>query len=298
MYTKTVSPDIAFTHSGEPIIHDEFETTTGTWQYIVADPSTRRAAIVDPVLDFDPATQSISTDSANKLLNLIGQKGYSIDWILETHAHADHLTSSFYLRTQLGRVQNHVPSVGIGKRIDQVQNMFAQRYMVPPKEYTAVFDKLFDDDEKFFIGNLEAAAIHLPGHTPDHMGYQIANNVFCGDSIFHPDIGTARCDFPGGSAKALFDSGRKLLSLSDDVKIWTGHDYPPAGRDKPVPFMTVKEHGEQNKHLKSGISEEEFVKLRHERDAALAAPRLLHQSLQINIRAGRLPEPTDAENVI
>ncbi|KAH7349068.1 putative metallo-beta-lactamase domain protein [Pyrenochaeta sp. MPI-SDFR-AT-0127] len=280
--------------AGNPVVHNVFEPTTGTWQYVVADPSTMKAAIIDPVLDFDPATQTITTDSANTLLSLVAEKGYSVDWILETHAHADHLTASFYLQTRLGKVQEEEPRVGIGKRIDQVQKLFGKRYMVPDREFTGVFDKLFEDNEKFAIGNMETVAIHLPGHTPDHLGYKIRDNVFCGDSIFHVDIGTARCDFPGGSVNALFKSGQKLLALPDQVKIWTGHDYPPAGRKLPVPYMTVKEHKEQNKHLRSGITEDEFVTLRRERDAALGAPRLLHQSLQINIRAGRLPDPTEA----
>ena len=155
---------------------------------------------------------------------------------------------------------------------------------------------MFYDDEVFAIGNLRAQAIHLPGHTPDHLGYKIIGpdnnvNVFCGDSLFHADIGTARCDFPGGSAHDLYQSGRRLLeSLPDDARIWTGHDYPPEERKgQPTPCLTVREHRERNKHLRDGISEEEFVKARQERDRGLAAPRLLHQSLQVNIRAGKLP---------
>lgn len=284
---------------------------SGTWQYIIADPETLDAVIIDPVLNFDPATQAITTQSADSLLSLIKEKNYKIDKILETHAHADHLSAASYLQTRLLQNQNHKPPICIGKRIEKVQKLFSRRYGVPEKEYKQVFDRLFEDDETFSIGNMTAKAIHLPGHTPDHLGYMIggayhrplifitrctniySDNLFCGDSLFHADIGTARCDFPGGDPKDLFRSGRKLLSLPGHVKIWTGHDYPPEGRGDPVAWMTVQDHRMLNKHLKDGMSEDEFVALRKQRDAGLAAPKLLHQSLQINIRAGRLPVPTE-----
>ncbi|KAE8165538.1 beta-lactamase-like protein [Aspergillus tamarii] len=282
------------TATGEPTIHAVFETKTGTWQYVVSDPSTLAAVIIDPVLDYDPSNQAVTTSAADSLLSLVKEKGYKVDRILETHAHADHLTAASYLQNRLMQEYGYKPSIGIGKRIGQVQKLFGQRYAVPPDEYSVVFDTLFDDDEKFKIGNLTATAMHLPGHTPDHLGYKIGDNVFCGDSLFHADIGTARCDFPGGSAQSLFNSGRKLLSLPDHVKIWTGHDYPPEGRKNPIPWLSVQDHKSQNKHLRDGITEEEFVSLRQERDAKLAEPRLLHQSLQINIRGGQLPKPTEA----
>ncbi|KAK7423695.1 hypothetical protein QQX98_000885 [Neonectria punicea] len=277
----------------EPTIHGVFETKTGTWQYVVADPSTLTAVIIDPVLDYDPTTLAVTTQSPDALLSLVKEKGYNVDRILETHAHADHLTASAYLQKRLAQEQGYKPLIGIGKRIEQVQELFGQKYGVLPEEYGGVFDKLFDDDESFSIGELRATAMHLPGHTPDHLGYKVGDNVFCGDSLFHADIGTARCDFPGGSAINLFNSGRRLLRLPDHVKIWTGHDYPPDNRSGPVPWMTVQDHKKQNKHLKDGITEEEFVALRSERDATLAEPRLVHQSLQMNIRAGRLPRPSE-----
>ncbi|EAA31036.3 Metallo-hydrolase/oxidoreductase [Neurospora crassa] len=284
-YTTTTSPP-------EPTITPLFEPITSTFQYLVADPLTLTAAIIDPVLDYSPLDNSISTTSADALLSLIASNGYKIAWILETHAHADHLSASSYLQTRLTESQgeDHKPPIGIGKRIGTVQTLFSKRYGVPDAEVKEVFGHLFDDDQVFQIGNLKAKAIHLPGHTPDHLGYQIGNNVFCGDSLFNADIGTARCDFPGGSAHDLYHSGRKLLqNLPDETKIWTGHDYPPEDRREPVPCLTVKEHRERNKHLRDGITEEEFVKAREERDRDLAAPRLLHQSLQVNIRAGKLP---------
>ncbi|KAK4195374.1 putative beta-lactamase hydrolase-like protein [Triangularia verruculosa] len=280
--------------SPEPTIHPVFEQNTGTFQYLVADPATKNAAIVDPVLDYDKCSHTITTTTADGLLSLVREKGYNIVRILETHAHADHLTASFYLQRQLTKQQNSRPPVGIGKRIGQVQSLFGQRYGINAEEYECVFDKLFEDDEEFTIGALKAKALHLPGHTPDHLGYKIGENIFCGDSIFHTDIGTARCDFPGGSAHALYNSARKILSLPDHVKIWTGHDYPPGGERQPVPYVTVGEHRLKNKHLRDGVIEEDFVRMRRERDRHLAAPRLLHESLQVNVRAGRLPSQNEA----
>ncbi|KAK2600510.1 hypothetical protein N8I77_010037 [Diaporthe amygdali] len=283
----------AVTMADQPTIHDVFESKTGTWQYVVADPNTSRAAIIDPVLDFDPATQALTTGSADTLLSLVSDKGYKVDLILETHAHADHLTAGSYLQSRLSQMQGYKPPIGIGKRIGNIQDLFSKKYGIPSDEVEGVFERLFDDDETFEIGTLSAKAIHLPGHTPDHLGYMIGDNVFCGDSLFHADIGTARCDFPGGDASALYKSGRKLLSLPDHVKIWTGHDYPPQGRE-PMPFMTVEEHKRENKHLRDGISEQDFVTMRNERDEKLSAPRLMHPSLQMNIRSGRLPKPTSS----
>ena len=279
--------------SHEPIIHPIFEPTTGTFQYIVTDPSSKATVIIDPVLDFEPTTQTITTTSADTILSLVAESDYKVEYVLETHAHADHLSAASYLQAQLSRSQGHAPLVGIGKRIGQVQRLFGKRYGVSAAEYEVVFDKLLEDDEVFHVGNMDVKAIHLPGHTPDHMGYSIGSNIFCGDSLFHIDIGTARTDFPGGSAHDLWQSSQRLLSCPNDTKIWIGHDYPSANRTVPVPFMTVKQHKEANKHVKSGVTEDRFVKARKERDAALKAPRLLHQSLQINVRGGRLPSQDD-----
>ncbi|KAK4656432.1 hypothetical protein QC762_310790 [Podospora pseudocomata] len=288
-YSSATSPA-----PSEPTIHPVFEQRTGTFQYLVVDSVTKDAVIIDPVLDYDKCSTTITTTAADGLLSLVREKGYRIVRILETHAHADHLTASFYLQRQLVKQQDLKPPVGIGKRIGQVQTLFGQRYGIDAKEYEGVFDKLFEDDEEFSIGTLKAKALHLPGHTPDHLGYKIGDNIFCGDSIFHTDIGTARCDFPGGSAHALYQSARKILSMPDNVKIWTGHDYPPDGLREPVPFVTVGEHRLKNKHLRDGVTEEEFVKMRKERDEHLAAPKLLHESLQVNVRAGRLPSQNDS----
>jgi len=277
--------------SSEPIVHTCFEPVTCTWQYVVADPETKSAVIIDPVLDFDPAKNAISTTSADALLSLAREHGYTITRLIETHAHADHLTAAHYLQRQLEASGAPKPAICIGKRIDGVQDRFAKRYGIEQPDYAGAFDHLVDDDEVFSIGNLSAKALHLPGHTPDHMGYVIGSNVFCGDSIFNPDVGSARCDFPSGSPHALYLSSQKLFSLPPHYKIYTGHDYPPGGdgRKDPVPYTTVAEQKAKNKHLKEGTTEEDFTKWRTERDSGLAEPRLIHQALQFNIRGGRLP---------
>ncbi|KAL1581772.1 hypothetical protein WHR41_09553 [Cladosporium halotolerans] len=290
--TSSTINECLSSHLAEPIVHDFFDKTTGSWQYVVADPAKSAAVIIDPVLDYDPAIGKISTKSADVLFNLVVDKGYKIDMILETHAHADHMTAASYLQQRLSQECGQKPAICIGCRIKQVQEMFGARYNIPAKDYEGVFDKLWEDDETFQIGNLTAQVLHLPGHTPDHVGYKIGNNVFVGDSVFNIDLGSARADFPGGSAEAIFNSGRKLFLLPEDTKIWIGHDYPPEGRDKPVPFMTVKQQKEKNKHLKDGTAKYEFIEMRRTRDETLASPRLLHASLQMNIRAGRLPRPT------
>ncbi|KAK1827610.1 beta-lactamase-like protein [Podospora conica] len=275
----------------EPIIHTCFEPRTSTWQYVVADPSTKSAVIIDSVLDFDPSTSTISTETADALLSLVKENGYTVQHILETHVHADHLTASRYLQQQLEKTNaDHTkPAICIGKRIHSVQERFARRYGIDKAEYEGAFDHLIDDDEIFPLGKLQVKAIHLPGHTPDHMGYMVGANVFCGDSLFNTDVGSARCDFPDGDAHELYASAAKLFSLPPATKIYTGHDYPPDGRQEPRAYTTVAEQREDNKHLKAGTSEAEFVAWRQGRDAGLAEPRLLHQALQFNIRAGRLP---------
>ena len=289
--------------SPEPQINACYEPKSGTWQYIIADPTTNDAVIIDPVLDFDAATSTISTSTADKLLDLIARQNYTITHILETHVHADHLTASAYLQSQLlKKGATHRPKICIGKRIKDVQSRFGARYHVDPSELGDAFDYTFSDDETFSIGSLKAQVLHLPGHTPDHIGYVIGPNVFTGDSIFNPDVGSARCDFPGGSATALFGSMSTLLGLPVDYRLYTGHDYPPDDRQHPnmtngasegggkeVPFTTVKEQKERNKHVKDGTVQEDFVKWRSERDAGLAEPKIIHQALQFNIRGGRLP---------
>lgn len=278
-------------------VHPIFEPKTGTWQYIVADPATQQAVIIDPVLDYDPATAQLSTKSADAVLALVSQHGYTITHILETHAHADHLTASRYLQTQLQQTQAHGPEVGIGHRIHDVQALLGPRYGVPQAELDHAFDRTFRDGDTFRIGGLEAQILHLPGHTPDHIGYLIGTSIFMGDSMFNPDVGSARCDFPGGSATALYRSMETLLAFPPHYKLYTGHDYPPETREaatggaREIPYTTVERQRRENKHVKEGTKEEDFVRWRSERDRGLSEPRLIHQALQVNIRGGRLPQP-------
>ncbi|KAF2875555.1 beta-lactamase-like protein [Massariosphaeria phaeospora] len=279
--------------SQEPTIHSAYEPQTGTWQYIVGDTATLRAIIIDPVLDYDAATHALSTHTADALLALVDANGYTVDRILETHVHADHLTAAAYLQSRLAELQGgNRPRICIGKRITNVQKVFGARYGVPVEEYEGAFDVLLEDGEEFAVGGLSVTVMPLPGHTPDHIGYMVGANVFCGDSLFHADLGSARCDFPGGSAAALYKSAQKLLRLPEHVKIWTGHDYVSKERATPVPCLTVRNHRARNKHFAQGVTQPEFVARREERDAMLAEPKLLHAALQVNIRAGRLPRPT------
>lgn len=276
----------------EPTVHPCYEPSTGSWQYVVACPSTKEALIIDPVLDFDPVSATISTASADALLALVAQQGYAVRYLLETHAHADHLTAAFYLQQQLLASGQSRPAIGIGQRIRLVQNTFAAQYHVPVEELAAAFDTLLADGAQLAVGALAVAVLALPGHTPDHVGYRIGANVFTGDSLFNPDVGSARCDFPGGDARALYRSMQTLLALPPDCRLYTGHDYPPAdgdGQRDPLPYVTVAEQRERNKHAKEGSSEEAFVRWRSERDQGLRQPRLMHQAMRVNIRGGRLP---------
>jgi glyoxylase-like metal-dependent hydrolase (beta-lactamase superfamily II) len=281
----------------QPKVDSIFETKTCTWQYIVSDPETKDAVIIDSVLDYDPSTNTISNTNAEKLLALVSEQGYNIVGILETHAHADHLTASRYLQQALLRRGKPTAPICIGKRITQVQHTFAKKYGIDEHEYANVFDKLLDDEEEIPLGRLKVRVVHLPGHTPDHVGYLCGLNIFVGDSLFQPDVGSARCDFPAGDAHALFRSiTKRLYALPEGCVIHVGHDYPPdgdGGRTEPRDGVTVGEERRDNVHVRDGVAEEEFVKWRSERDANLAEPRLLHQSLQFNIRAGRLPEASE-----
>ncbi|TFK18213.1 metallo-beta-lactamase [Coprinopsis marcescibilis] len=289
--------------SGEPAIDSFFEPATSTWQYVVSDPTTKKAVIIDSVLDFSPASGEISTKTADSLLAFIKQKGLEVIMILETHAHADHLTAAQYLKSRLG---GSVP-VAIGKRITGVQKTFAKVYGVPKESFEGTFDKLWEDDETFRIGNLECHVMHLPGHTPDHVGYRCGNALFVGDTLFYPDVGSARADFPGGSPTDLYQSVQRVLSLDPDVQVFAGHDYPPEG-EKPGQrcWSLVSEQRRKNVHLRARRGPEQsapdaqekdkdaFIRWRAQRDRTLGAPRLLHPALQVNICAGRLPQPDES----
>ncbi|KAK1068779.1 hypothetical protein LTR74_005437 [Friedmanniomyces endolithicus] len=284
-------------HAMEPIVHTIWEPITGTWQYIVSDPATKETAMVDTVLVYNKETGLISTASADKLLDIVKDNGYIVTYILESHAHADHLSASRYLQWMLSQRQNERrPLVCIGEHINQVQATLGQIYDIPESELYDAFDYTFSDGKTFRLGNIQAQVLHLPGHTPDHVGYIIGSNTFTGDSIFNPDVGSARCDFPGGSATALYRSAGKLLSLPGHYRLYTGHDYPPKERrgegskqSGAIPYTTVERQSKENKHVKLGTREDEFVKMRNERDSTLSEPKLLRQSMHVNLRGGRLP---------
>lgn len=261
--------------------HDE---VTGTVSYVVYDAPHGRAAIIDPVLDYDPKSGRTHTRSADRLIQFVREQGLQTDWILETHAHADHLSAAHYLKQALGG------KIAIGDHIRQVQGVFKQLFNLDsdfPQDGSQ-FDHLFAEDEVFAIGGLSARALFVPGHTPADMAYQIGNAVFVGDTLFMPDVGTARCDFPGGDAHALYRSIRKLLALPADTRLFMCHDYPPNGREAAWQ-TTVAQQRAHNIHVHDGVGEDDFVAMRQKRDASLEMPVLILPSIQVNIRAGTMP---------
>ncbi len=269
-----------------PQILSFFDKTTCTATYLVFDCIGGHAAIIDPVLDYDPKSGRTKTTSADQLLQALHDKDLTLDWIIETHAHADHLSGAHYLQQQVGG------KIAIGAHIHQVQRVFKKLFHLEAEFSVdgSQFNYLFEEDEEFFIGKLKAKAWYVPGHTPADMAYQIGDALFVGDTMFMPDVGTARCDFPGGDAHMLFRSIRKLLSLPDHTRIFICHDYPPEGR--AIRFeTTVAEQKSCNIHVREGISEESFVAMRKARDATLDMPVLILPSVQINIRAGMPPPP-------
>ncbi len=271
-----------------PIVHGIFDPATWTVTYVVYEKEGSACAIIDSVLDYDPKSGRTSTESADKAIALVREKNLQVQWILETHAHADHLTAAPYLKAQLGG------QTAIGDHITAVQRVFKGIFNLEAsfKEDGTQFDHLLQMDETFAIGNLSAQAIYVPGHTPACVAYQVGDAVFVGDTLFMPDVGSARCDFPGGCAKTLYASARKLLSLPASTRLFMCHDYPPETRD--VKFeTTVAEQRANNIHLTDGISEDEFVRMRTARDATLAMPVLILPAVQINIRAGAFPPKDD-----
>ena len=273
-----------------PTVEAFYDEVTGTVSYVVYDRPAGRAAIVDPVLDFDAKAGRTHTASADRLIEFVRQQALTVDWILETHAHADHLSAAQYLKRELGG------RIAIGERIRQVQGVFERLFnLAEDTRPDARFDHLFGDGERFRIGELEAEAIFVPGHTPADVAYRIGDAVFVGDTLFMPDVGTARCDFPGGNAHALYQSIRRLLSLPGETRLFMCHDYPPAGR-APQWQSTVAEQRRDNLHVHDGVDEAAFVAMRQARDAALEMPNLILPSIQVNIRAGALP-PAEANGV-
>ena len=264
-----------------------FDPATFTYSYVVSDPETRQCAVIDSVLDYDPASGRTSHATAQRLVDYVREQDLKVQWLLETHVHADHLSAAPYLKQQLGG------RMAIGDRITVVQNTFGKLFNAGTEFATdgRQFDHLFQDEETFQVGNVPARAIHTPGHTPACMTYVIGDAAFVGDTLFMPDYGTARCDFPGGDARTLYRSIQKLFALPDETRVFMCHDYKAPGRDEFLYETTIAAESEHNVHVHSGISEQQFVDMRTARDATLAMPTLILPSVQINMRGGELPAP-------
>lgn len=273
----------------KPEVTGFFDEPTNTISYVVADPSTRKCAIMDSLLDYDAASGRTSTISADQLIAFVQNKGYEVEWIIDTHVHADHLTAAPYIRTKLGG------KTGIGEHISTVQRVFGKIFNEGQAFHTdgRQFDHLFKDGETYSVGTIEARAIHTPGHTPACMSHLIGDALFVGDTLFMPDYGTARCDFPGGDAGTLYDSIQKLFALPDETRIFLCHDYKAPGRNDYIWQTTVGDEKRANIHVKTGTSRDAFIKMRTKRDATLDMPKLILPSVQINMRAGEMPPPED-----
>lgn len=267
-----------------------FDEATNTVSYIVRDPSTNICAIIDPVLDFDQKSGRTSTKSADKIAGHVEAHGLGVAWILETHAHADHLTAAPYLQQLLGG------KIAIGEHIGDVQKVFQKTFNLDPDFPVdgAQFDHLFEDGDEFLVGKLKGRVMHTPGHTPACVTYIIEDAAFVGDTLFMPDYGTARCDFPGGNARTLYRSIRRLLTeLPGDMRLFLCHDYKAPGREDYAWETTVAEQRAQNIHVHDGVGEEDFVTMREARDKTLSMPQLILPSIQVNIRAGHFPDVED-----
>lgn len=274
-----------------PTIRAFFDEPTHTVSYLVSDPATKIAAVIDPVLDYDPDSGSVDVRSVQAILAAAAEEGLRIAWTLETHAHADHLSGSPFVKAHTGA------RIGIGEHIKDVQRIFRPVFNATDlRTDGSDFDHLFRDGERFAIGSLEVQVMHTPGHTPADVTYLIGDAAFVGDTLFMPDYGTARADFPGGDARTLYRSIRKLLSLPSQTRLFLCHDYKAPGRDHFAWETTVGDQQARNVHVHDGVTEEAFVALREARDAGLSAPRLLLPSIQVNIRAGHFP-PAEANGV-
>ncbi|MCW3150367.1 MBL fold metallo-hydrolase [Stutzerimonas stutzeri] len=270
-----------------PHVEAFFDPATFTYSYVVSDLSTRQCALIDSVLDYDPASGRTSHATAERLIDYVRAHDLKVQWLLETHVHADHLSAAPYLKQQLGG------QLAIGDRITVVQDTFGKLFNAGSEFATdgRQFDHLFHDGDTFQIGNVQARAIHTPGHTPACMTYVIGDAAFVGDTLFMPDYGTARCDFPGGDARTLYQSIQKLFTLPGETRVFMCHDYKAPGREEFLYETTIAAEREHNVHVHSGISEEQFVAMRTARDATLAMPTLILPSVQINMRGGDLPKP-------
>tara|TARA_R110002096_G_scaffold432240_1_gene648606 strand:+ start:14554 stop:15417 length:864 start_codon:yes stop_codon:yes gene_type:complete len=273
----------------KPTVTTFFDEYTYTYSYVVSDPETKACAIIDSVLNYAPNSGRTSTESADEIIQYIEDNSLNVEWIFETHVHADHLSAAPYLRKKLGG------KTAIGAHVSDVQAIFGKVFNAESGFAIdgSQFDHLFTDGDTFKVGNIEAKAIHTPGHTPACMTYVIGDAGFVGDTIFMPDYGTARCDFPGGDASVLYGSIQKIFSLPDETRLFMCHDYKAEGRDEYANETTVAEERNNNIHVKSSISKEQFVDMRTSRDATLDMPQLILPSVQVNMRAGELPPEED-----
>lgn len=287
------SARIAAAQTGVPVIKAFFDAPTFTVSYVVHDPQTRAAAVIDSVLDYDPASGRTSTGSVQAIVAHIRAHDLTVEWLLETHAHADHVSAAPVLQQQVGG------KIAIGEHIVAVQKVFGSLFHAGAefRRDGSDFDRLFADGDTFALGNLAVTVLHVPGHTPACVAYVIGDAVFVGDTMFMPDYGTARADFPGGDARTLFRSLRRILQLPGTTRLFLCHDYLPAGRTDYVWETTVAAQREGNIHAHAGIGEDEFVAMREARDKTLALPRLILPSVQVNMRAGHLP-PAEANGVV
>lgn len=276
-----------------PDVKAFFDQATNTVSYVVREPQGGACAVIDSVLDFDQASGRTDTKSADAIIDHVKQQGLRVEWILETHVHADHLSAAPYLQEQIGG------KIGIGDRITMVQDTFGKVFNEGTEFQRdgSQFDALFKEGDSFHIGQMRGDVLHTPGHTPACLTYVIGDAAFVGDTLFMPDFGTARCDFPGGSSKALFNSIQRILALPAETRVFVGHDYKAPGRDDFAWETTVGEQKELNVHIGKGRDVEDFVRMRDERDATLGMPRLILPSIQVNMRAGQMPPVDDAGNV-
>ena len=274
----------------KPDVNAFFDEATFTVTYLVADPDTRAAAIIDPVLDFDSASGRTATRSADEVIEFVQTHKFKVDWILETHIHADHLSGAAYIRNKLGG------KVATGNNVSIVQETFKAVFNISDLDTDgSQFDHLFRDQDKIPLGSIDAHVIATPGHTPCCVTYVVGDAAFVGDTLFMPDFGTARTDFPGGSAAQLYDSIRAIFALPDDTRLFMCHDYKAPGRDKFAWETSVREQRESNIHINDSVSKDEFIAMRTERDKQLGMPKLILPSIQVNIRAGELPAAEDNE---
>jgi glyoxylase-like metal-dependent hydrolase (beta-lactamase superfamily II) len=275
-------------------VHPHYHADSGTWSYVVADARTRDAVIIDPALDFDGKSGRTGTTFAKKLLDCIASNGYRVKWILETHAHADHLSAAPFLKKTLARMDASAsaPRIGIGEGIRAVQATFKTIFNLEPEFATdgSQFDHLFKDGDSLVVGGIDGEVIATPGHTSDSVSYRIGDCLFVGDSLLMPDSGTARCDFPGGNAARLYASIQRLFRLPEQTRVFVCHDYGLNGRE-PRCETSMADQQDHNIHVRDGISEQDYVAIRTTRDATLTVPTLLLPAVQVNIRAGELPPP-------